>query len=70
MATKLEEWADKYGSETGVYEIDLAGRKIVTVCREDAAMELVKLRPFVSQRRVQVREAANSIGGTGLFAAE
>jgi cytochrome P450 len=70
MATKLEEWANKYGSETGVYEMDLAGRKIVTVCREAAAMELVKLRPFVLQRPAEAREAASSIGAKGLFTAE
>jgi cytochrome P450 len=70
MATKFEEWADKYGSETGVFEIELTGDKFITVCREDTAMELVKLRPFVLQRPPIVNEAANSIGGTGLFAAE
>jgi cytochrome P450 len=70
MATKMEEWADKYGSETGVYEIDLFGTKYVTVCREDTAMELVKLRPFVMQRSPIDREAANSIGAKGIFAAE
>lgn len=70
MATKMEEWADKYGSETGVYEMELTGDKFVTVCREDTAMELVKLRPFVVQRGPKIREAANSIGATGIFAAE
>jgi cytochrome P450 len=70
MATKFEEWADKYGSETGVYEMDLTGDKFITVCREDTAMELLKLRPFVLQRQLKEREALNSIGGTGLFAAE
>jgi cytochrome P450 len=70
LATKMEEWADKYGSETGVYEIDLAGEHFVTVCREDTAMELVKLRPFVLQRPIKARESANSLGATGLFAAE
>jgi hypothetical protein len=70
LATKMEEWADKYGSETGVYEMDLAGDKFVTVCREDTAMELVKLRPFVLQRTPKDREAANSIGAKGVFAAE
>jgi cytochrome P450 len=70
MATKMEEWADQYGSETGVYEMDLAGQKFVTVCREDTAMELVKLRPFVVQRAPKAREASNSIGATGIFAAE
>jgi cytochrome P450 len=70
MTTKMEEWADKYGSETGVFEMDLAGDKFVTVCREDTAMELVKLRPFVVQRASNIREAANSIGATGIFAAE
>jgi cytochrome P450 len=70
MATKMEEWADKYGSEKGVYEIDLAGKKYVTVCREDTAMELVKLRPFVVQRAADMSESANSLGGKGLFAAE
>jgi cytochrome P450 len=70
MSTKMEEWADKYGSETGVYEMDLVGEKFVTVCREDTAMELVKLRPFVVQRSPKIREAANSISATGIFAAE
>jgi cytochrome P450 len=70
LATKMEEWADKYGSETGVYEMDLAGKKYVTVCREDTAMELVKLRPLVVQRAVELREAASSIGGKGIFATE
>jgi cytochrome P450 len=70
LATKMEEWADKYGSETGVFEMDLAGEKFVTVCREDTAMELVKLRPFVLQRAPKIRESANSIGATGIFAAE
>jgi cytochrome P450 len=70
LATKLEEWADEYGSETGVYEMDLAGKKYVVVCREDTAMELVKLRPYVLQRRAEGREAANSMGATGIFTAE
>ena len=70
MVTVMEKWADLYGQETGVYEMNLVGKTYVTVCTEDKAMELVKLRPYIAQRGSTIREAALSIGASGVFAAE
>lgn len=71
LVDKLEEWADTYGKDTGAYEIDFpGGESYVVCCREDRALEVLTQRPRKVYRPLQLREAVDSIGAKGVFAAE
>lgn len=70
ITDNLEEWADKYGQEDGCYEVDMAGQRYVVICRADLAEDVLKQRPKSVTRSLPVIEAANSINGNGVFAAE
>lgn len=71
MCAQLEKWADQYGSESGCYEMIMPGGvRTLVVCQEEAAMEIMKQRPQKVYRPPELREAVNSIGATGVFAAE
>ena len=73
LITKMEEWADAYGTKHGCYEIDFPGiinQSYVVVCREDIALDVYKHRPRRVQRQGQLREATDSIGAKGVFSAE
>ena len=76
----VEEWCDAYGGmqedETsggggGVLEVNLAGQRVVVVCREDRLRELLPHRvPEKMTRPPEIRECAMAGGVTGLYAAE
>ncbi|CAB9512592.1 synthase [Seminavis robusta] len=66
----LEKWADQYGAETGCFEFEVMGTRILVVCREDAAKEILSQRPFNVTRSTNLREAVKSLGATGVFSAE
>jgi len=66
----LENWADKYGTDAGCYEIDLLGQRTVVVCGEDRALEILKHRPISVQRGTKFAAAADSVGGKGVLSAE
>lgn len=66
----MEVWADQYGAENGTFVVDMAGSPYVVVCSQERAEEVLKHRPKITQRSHQLSEAVNSLGGTGVFAAE
>ncbi|CAB9507093.1 P450 4V2 [Seminavis robusta] len=70
MIQTLEKWANQYGTETGCFECDLLGRRMLVVCREDRAREILALRPFKVTRSTDAQEAVDSVGATGVFSAE
>ncbi|CAB9529472.1 Psoralen synthase (Fragment) [Seminavis robusta] len=65
----MKEWAEKYG-DSGCFEIDMFGKRMVVVCREDRAAEVYAQRPFKVTRTANLRAAVDSVGGTGVFSAE
>lgn len=70
MVITMERWADMYGKEKGVYEMNLGGVKYIVACRADTVMEIMKQRPFTIRRNEQLAEAVHSVGADGLFNAE
>lgn len=66
----LEDWASKYGHETGVFEFTTMGRTILAVCCEDLLAQLDTYRPHEVVRRQNFSRALNSVGATGVFTAE
>jgi cytochrome P450 len=70
MTQVLEDWADRYGTELGVFHINLAGVDYVVVCRADLAQQIFRQRPARVYRSAQIREGANSVGARGVFSAE
>ncbi|CAB9530347.1 Cytochrome P450 [Seminavis robusta] len=70
MVETIEKWANQYGTETGCFEFYMLGTRLLVVCREDRAREILALRPFKVTRSPEVQEAVYSVGGKGVFGAE
>jgi len=70
LCVRIEEWAEKYGKERGIFEFNLFGIRYIVCCTDEIASELESQRPYNMQRIPQLNEAVKSIGADGLFAAE
>ena len=68
--TKLEEWASKYGKETGMCECTLFGMRYVLISNADLAQTMQNQRPYRLTRLLNLNRAVDSTGGLGLFSAE
>ena len=66
----LEGWADEHGQETGCFEIAIGPSKIVVICKEGPAREVLKHRPVIVERMHKISSAVNAAGVTGLLSAE
>ncbi len=67
----LEDWAAKYGKETGVYEYNIFGTRTIVVCNQEKLTLLDKYRSsFKLQRTEGIRKGIDSVGADGLFSAE
>ena len=70
LPTTMEEWSAQYGTEDGCFEVDLAGKLFLVICREDRLQEILKSRQPGTIERVDVlRETSSSIGANGVFSA-
>jgi len=70
LAVMLEQWCEEYVTETGCFDIDMAGTVFTVICREDRARELLIHRPAFVERSPLNRELTNSIGANGVYSAE
>jgi len=70
LVARLEQWCDEYVSETGCFDIDMAGTVYTVICREDRAREVLINRPAFVERGPVIRELTNSVGAQGVFSAE
>jgi len=70
IVDNLEHWADLYGSEHGMYECNLFGKKLLVICDEGKLAQLDKHRPYNVTRVDNLCRAINSIGADGVVTAE
>jgi cytochrome P450 len=70
IVNKLNEWADLYGKERGVFQCNIMGIPYVVVCREDTTMQVLSQRPFKVTRNKMLCASVNSCKAVGLFSSE
>lgn len=66
----VEQWATEYAGDMGCFEMELPGRPVLVVCREDLVAQFSKYRPLKVVRSSAIVNAANSVGALGVFSAE
>ncbi len=66
----IESWAREYGSETGVFECNIFGQKLIVLCQEEKIASVEKHRPFGVTRRQKLNNVLDGLGFKGLFSAE
>jgi len=78
MPAAMTRWANECitscknnnSSSNGCFEVDLMGRRMIVVAREDRVLELFAGRPHKVIRNRHLAAAVNSTGAKGVFAAE